>query len=499
MKLVRLFSITLLAAGLGSVSLAPLSLAQEKTAEVKRGTMRVVHELSGTVMSNKTAELEFENEQLTDLKADQVVEHGQKVRADQVLLSLKMEDIEKKAHELRQAHRLAELTFHEKQLAAEQAEQLNELTRADKERAVEQAEQDFHYWEEVTWPQRLEDIEESRRLSKAFLQDAEDEFNQLKQMYEEDELVEESEDLVLRREKRNLERSRKNFKRSEERYQRNVEVELPRQEKSYRDNHTRNMLRLRKELETVGDGFEKERIEMEKAEIAFDKANKDMEQLEKELGALTLKAPFDGVVYHGSWPVSGKTVEIEEEGKVAAKSTLMTVASLDDLYLSVSLTEEQLAQVEAGVNGYAVPKAFPSKAVDVRVRSVELIPSSTKTFDCKVSMQDAPEGLLPGMTCQVHLNAYLNDSALLVPDAAVHTDNGSDHFVFVAVKSADEGDDDEAEEGESESEGGAEEKSPAKTSYKKVSVKKGISANGKTEILSGVNEGDQVLLSRPSN
>lgn len=463
-----------LIAGLG---LTAVGWAQEKTAEVQRGPIKVVYELSGTVKSDQTASLEFDNEQLTELKVDTVVDHGQVVTAGQVLLSLQREELEEKAQQLRQAHRLAELTFREKELAAEQAEQLNELTRIAKQRAVEQAKADFEYWEKVTWPQRLEDVEDNHRRSQEFLEDAEMEFNQLKQMYEEDELVEESEELVLRREKRNLDRARKSFERAVERYERTKEVELPRQEQAYREGHQRNMMQLEKDLETVEDGFEKQQIEMEKAEIEFQKAVENMEKLEKELANLKMKAPFDGVVYHGSWPESGKTVEIEADGKVAAKTTLLTLASLEDRYLEVALTEEQLAKVAAGTVGYAVPTAFPKDVMSVRVRSVEAVPSSNKTFPCDLTLQHAPAGLLPGMTATVKLQAYENESALLVPTTAVHTDNGSEHYVYVVSKSDEESD----------------------AAPEKVMVKTGVSANGKTEILSGLKEGTSVLLGQPGN
>lgn len=484
------------AAIVGVLSVAATGLAQEKTAVVKRGPIKVVYDLTGTVASGETRELEFDNEQLTELKVEQVVDHGQVVSRDQELLSLQSEPLEKKASELKRAHRLAELTYREKQLEAQQAEELQKLTVAAKERELEHAEADFQYWEEVTWPQRREDIDDSQQRSRESLEDAQMEYDQLKQMYEEDELVEESEELVLRRQERNLERSKKNFERSEQRYQRNIEVDLPRQEREYRDNHRRTILRLQKEIEMLDDQFEKEQIEIEKARIAFEKATEDQEKLDQELEHTQLTAPFDGVVYHGPWPVSGKTAKVESDDKVAAKTTLLTIASLEKLHLTVPLTEAQLAQIKPGINGYAIPTAFPKDVVTVRVRSIDHVPTSDKKFDCELTMQEAPTGWLPGMTGSVKLQAYQNDAALLVPDAAVHTDNGSDHYVFVASESATESNDDipDAEEADEEASEGS---TSPDTDWKKVPVTIGMSADGQTEILSGLNQGDKVLLGRP--
>ena len=479
---------------------ANVGFAQEKTAPAKRGLMELVVDLTGTIESDSVEPLKFDNEQLIDLQIGQVADHGTMVSKGQKLLVLEKEELEKKAHELRQAHRLAELAFQDKQLAAQEAQRLNDLNREAKQRAIEEANTDFQYWEEVTRLQRMIDIEDARQYSKDSLQDAIEEYNQLKQMYDEDELVEESEKLVLSRQQRELERAKKSFERSEQSYERTLKVEMPRQEKEYRENHLRTMMRLERELETLPNNVEREQMDMEEAEIAFQKSQEAMEGLEKEMAATSLIAPFDGVVYHGSWPVSGETVVLEVEtvvleveGKVVPKSTALTMMSMEGLSLSVNLTEEQLSKVETGMGGYATPTAFPRQATKVRVSKIEMAPNSDKTYVCKLTLADQPSNLMPGMTCGIKVRAYQNEQALTVPAATVFTDDGTNFFVYVshtqtiqkAVQPA-EGEADPKPEPEIQS------------TVSKVEVRIGLSVGGQTEILAGLNEGDQVMLSRGS-
>lgn len=495
------------------VSLCVMSLpvmAQEKTAEAKRTRIEVVVDLGSTVQSNDVQELKLDNSQLTDLEVEQVVAHGTRVSKGQTLLSLKKEELQKKAEEMRQAHRLAELTFEEKQLAVAQAEETNRMAREAKEREKEQAEADFRYWEETTWPQRWEDLEEGRQNSRDFYEDAMEEFEQLKKMYEEDELVEESEKLVLRRQERDLKRAKRNFERSEQSYERTKTVGYPRQEQQYRDSHRQSMLRLERELAALPNNVERENIETEKAEIAFQKSAENMEQLEQELKQTKIVAPFDGIVYHGNWPVSGKTVNIEADGKVAAKQTLLTICSLEDLHLQANVTEDQLSKLEAGMNGYAIPAAFPKQVTQVRISQLDSAPSSTKSFACKLALDSPPAQLLPGMSCAAKIQAYRNDDALTVPDAAIFSDDGMNHFVFVSVpikktakkEGKDKDEESEGKDGDdSQKDSDSEKSTPAVEATKtvKTKVRVGVSSGGQSEILSGLNEGDKVLLSRPSD
>jgi multidrug efflux pump subunit AcrA (membrane-fusion protein) len=77
---------------------------------------------------------------------------------------------------------------------------------------------------------------------------------------------------------------------------------------------------------------------------------------------------------------------------------------------------------------------------------------------------------MPGMACTVKFTAYRKKDALLVPTTAVFSDDdGESHYVYLA-----------GERG------------------KHHAVKVGKSHDGKTEIVEGLREGEEILASKPA-
>jgi membrane fusion protein (multidrug efflux system) len=91
----------------------------------------------------------------------------------------------------------------------------------------------------------------------------------------------------------------------------------------------------------------------------------------------------------------------------------------------------------------------------------------TRTFNVEINLP-SDNDLHPNMVAELKVMDYKNPNAIVVPINAIQEIDG-EQIVFVAVKQGD------------------------KLIAKKVSVKVGKQYNGLSEILSGLNEGDNVI------
>ena len=102
----------------------------------------------------------------------------------------------------------------------------------------------------------------------------------------------------------------------------------------------------------------------------------------------------------------------------------MTIVQPRPLSICVSVPEEKLHAVRAGMNATAKPRAFPELKVPAKVTAVDTIPAGEGTFRARLSA--APDkdaaAIMPGMACSVTVVPYLKADALTVPKSAVETD-----------------------------------------------------------------------------
>jgi HlyD family secretion protein len=174
------------------------------------------------------------------------------------------------------------------------------------------------------------------------------------------------------------------------------------------------------------------------------------------LDQTTVTAPFDGVV----------ASKLLVPGAFATpQSPIMTVTS-GSVEVHVTVEEARLAQVQPGLNVNLSVPAYPGVTFPATIVSVAPAGDTrAHTFDAKI-VPTTPDGrLLPGMFAQVQVVAQQKSDALLVPKEAV-VQQGNNQVVFVNDN--------------------------GKASQRQVQV--GITDDKSSEILSGINPGEQVVV-----
>jgi multidrug efflux pump subunit AcrA (membrane-fusion protein) len=130
----------------------------------------------------------------------------------------------------------------------------------------------------------------------------------------------------------------------------------------------------------------------------------------------------------------------------------------------------------AELKGHALPGADPGLSLPARLTGLVSVPREPGKFEVLADVELGPDAALlkPGMACTLKFTTYRAHEAITVPNSAVSNDETDDgsivHVVYVPSKDG----------------------KPARRT-----VKIGKTFGAKTEILSGLDAGDEILSSKP--
>jgi len=182
------------------------------------------------------------------------------------------------------------------------------------------------------------------------------------------------------------------------------------------------------------------------------------------LGNTQLKAPFSGVV-------SGKYFE---DGEIytgapttsAGKPALLTIVQINQLKAQIGISSTYYTQVLEGMKAEVQSDLFPDIAFQGEVfRIYPTIDNMTKTFTVEIRIQNEKMKLRPGMFSKIKLHLGKGD-AILIPTISVLKQTGTNDMYVYLYK-----------EGKAI----------------KQAVHMGRIIDDKTEILSGLKEGDEII------
>jgi len=204
-------------------------------------------------------------------------------------------------------------------------------------------------------------------------------------------------------------------------------------------------------------------VKLAAAQADVDKKRLAVAEAEADLAGAPLLAPFSGTVLE---------TQAKAGDRITASSPIVTIANLDELQVVASVDETTIRQIAAGQAAQISFDAFPGQTFRGEVLSVPLqgaLQGGVMVYDVPVSLEGAEAlPLLVGMTANVAIDVGQAQNALLVPSMAVQTVGG---LAQVLVPNA------------------ADPANPVA-----VPVQVGLSNGTYTEIVRGLNLGDQVVV-----
>lgn len=205
--------------------------------------------------------------------------------------------------------------------------------------------------------------------------------------------------------------------------------------------------------------------EIEILEMEVDAAEQAVKEAEGELEIETITAPFDGVV---------TSINVEEGDVIRNSSmsqvTIVNLIDLTSLELEIAIDEIDILGVKLNQRGIIEVDALPELQLEGKITYISLLPTveaGVVLYTVKIGF-DTPQGsgLRVGMSAAADIIINERNNVLLVPDRAIKHDMHGNPIVFVMV-------DEQIE---------------------RRSVVIGISDGFQTEIKSGLEEGEIVVI-----
>ncbi len=457
------------------------SPTKAKTHTVASESLVVKLSLDGVFEAKRMHELVLRPETWSSFKVAKAAEHGDRVEKGQVVVRFETEDIDRAIADLKRDLKLGDLAFRTAELEIETLERLMPMNLAAVERQQDRTEEDREYYLETEAPLARRTAEVVLEQTRQMVEYQREEVEQLERMYEADELTEETEEIVLRRARNALERAEFMLERAELSHERAVEVELPRQDVSVEESAKRAVLETELLQATLPLRLEQARVEFEKAKVARERSEERLAKLEADRKMMTLEAPAEGVVYFGrcvdgSWRRGSSAEALRPGGTLSANDVFMTIVEPRPLAVRASVAEKHLADLRQGLQGTATPAGFPKMELPVRLTRIAAVPDAGTKFDAVfgVSLDLEADLIMPGMTCSMEFLPYRQRGALVVPSKAVFTDdwNPQERYVWLYREGA---------------------------KPERRTVVLGREVDEKTEVLEGLEAGDEILTTAPEN
>lgn len=215
-------------------------------------------------------------------------------------------------------------------------------------------------------------------------------------------------------------------------------------------------------------GVDMAKLKQAKAQVM--QAQASLKQLEEQLSYTTIIAPMDGVILSRDVEMGDAVSSILVLGSTA--TLVMTEGDIREVYVQGKVDEADIAHVYMNQPARIKVESFRDRIFKGKVTKISPMgveKDNVTTFEVRVSIDNPGGELKANMTANAEILLDEHKNVLTVPENAVIYDNQKKASVEVPDKKQKEG-------------------------KRKVAVTVGLSNGSVTEILSGLKEGDQVVL-----
>ncbi len=215
-------------------------------------------------------------------------------------------------------------------------------------------------------------------------------------------------------------------------------------------------------------GVDTAKLKQARAQVQQNQAS--LQQLEEQLGYTTIVAPMDGVILSRDVEMGDAVSSILVLGSTA--TLVMTEGDTSEVYVQGKVDEADIAHVYMGQPARIKVESFRDRLFNGKVTKIAPMgveKDNVTTFEVRVSINNPGGELKANMTANAEILLDEHKGVLTVPENAILYDNQRNASVQIPDKHQKEG-------------------------FRKIPVTVGLSNGSVTEIVSGLKEGDQVVL-----
>lgn len=215
-------------------------------------------------------------------------------------------------------------------------------------------------------------------------------------------------------------------------------------------------------------GVDTAKLRQARAQVLQNQAS--LKQLEEQLSYTTILAPMDGVILSRDVEIGDAVSSILVLGSTA--TLIMTEGDVNEVYVDGKVDEADIAHVYMGQPARIKVESFRDRVFNGKVTKISPIgvqKDNVTTFEVRVSINNPGGELKALMTANAEILLDEHKGVMTVPENAVIYDNQKNASVAIPDKKQKDGE-------------------------RKIPVKVGLSNGSVTEIVSGLKEGDPVVL-----
>jgi len=206
------------------------------------------------------------------------------------------------------------------------------------------------------------------------------------------------------------------------------------------------------------------------AKAQVQQARATLDRSEEDLRYATITSPIAGMVLSRDVEIGDAVSSILVLGSTA--TLVMTLGDISQVYVKGKVDEADIGKVYLGQPARIKVESFKDKTFNGKVTKIAPLgveKDNVTTFEVRVSIDNASGELKSMMTANAEIILDEHKNVLMIPEASIIYDKDKNASVEVPEPHGKDG-------------------------KRKVAVKVGISNGAKTELLSGLKEGQQVVL-----
>ncbi|MFC1586943.1 HlyD family efflux transporter periplasmic adaptor subunit [Planctomycetota bacterium] len=437
--------------------------------------------LNGLVSPESISDIKLELKTFkSPLKVTKVIAPRTEVNQGDILVEFDLSDLETALTETRQILAEAKHVLTAARLDLKIFKEANPLHLARLEQDMQNGKQALKHFKDVLGPMELEAHEIEVKRTQFRLDNEREEMEQLEKMYRESDLAVDTQEIVLNRARRDIWFKEMALKHAEIRQRHFIEEIYPQKMRDLEFIMKNTGMTYRHTIENAGVAMAGKHEALAKAESKLVKVEQNLADLEADMAALEVRAPQSGIVIHYSLKdliFSGRNRacpdrfdRIQTGDNLKPEQVIFSIYNPRQFQILIKLPEKHLGRFREGLTAECMLLALPDEIIKGEVSQIDLLPDGkegNKFFWTWIRIHSTAPRLQPGMNVVVTVSLGLVRDVLSVPAAAVYQ-KYTDHYCKLATG-------------------------------KEVKVIPGISNDNHVEILSGLKEGDAVLVEVKEN
>jgi HlyD family secretion protein len=236
------------------------------------------------------------------------------------------------------------------------------------------------------------------------------------------------------------------------------------------DDANRNYLAALNKRDSAKASIAVDQAKLKQAEAQVSQSRATLNQLDEQLSYTTLVSPMDGEILSRDVELGDAVSSILVLGSTA--TLVMTIGDTRQVYVQGKVDEADIANVYLGQPARIKVESFRDKVFNGKVTKIAPLgveKDNVTTFEVRVSIDNSTGELKANMTANAEILVEEHKNTLFVPEQALTYDNKKNASVNIPDPKAKDG-------------------------VRSVPVKVGVANGSNTEILSGLKEGDSVVL-----